>query len=92
MDTGLIATLVTAIITLLTVLGLWKHVKEVLNALKQVSDVGMALDATVGKIENVLADGRVTEEEANEVYAQFKQIGKEVAEARDAIKNLFRKT
>ncbi|KKN78287.1 hypothetical protein LCGC14_0351460 [marine sediment metagenome] len=74
MDNGLLATLATGIITLLSVFKIWHNVGQVFKAIKEVSDVGTTLA-------RITADQKITVDE-------MKELQKEIAEAKDALKGI----
>jgi len=88
MDSGLIATLITAIATLLGVFGLWGKVAKVLKAIKESADVGYHISGAVAMIESILSDNVVTKDEVNQVKIKLDEIKKELKEAQEAWKDL----
>ena len=76
-DSGLVATIISAIITILVVFGAWTRVEKVLSALKEMADV-------IAYLPKMLADKKVTEEEIKELEKEFK-------EAVEAVKNITKK-
>ena len=77
MDVGLLATIISAIVTILVVFGAWSKVEKVLKALKEIADV-------IAYIPQMLADKKVSEDE-------MKQLEKEFKEAVDSVKKITKK-
>ena len=92
MDTGLIATIITALIAVLGMIGgLWAKISKVINAISQSFDVFSAIDDAIKSLDNILADKVVTADEIAQEKEKIDAVKKELEEAKTAWKGILSK-
>jgi len=91
-NNGTLAMIITALIAILSMIGgLWAKIRKVLNAVKEVSDVGLAINAAITTIENAAIDKVTTPEEIEDIKVKFEDVKAQLREASDALHGLLSK-
>ena len=92
MDQNLLALIITAILTLLAAFGgvrIW--VGKLIKAVKESTDVGVALDVAIKTVDDAIKDNLMEVTEIKLIEAKFKQVRSEMEAAREAWQDLFNK-
>jgi len=93
MDSNLIAVIITAILAILGAFGAAKLTfTKFIKAVKESTDVGLAVNNASAYIEKALSDNVATAEEVEEAKKLLKLIKTEIDQAKEAWNNLFSKT
>jgi hypothetical protein len=91
-DPNLIAIIITALLTLLAAfggVGVW--IKKLITAIKESTDVGVALDTAIKTIDDAIADNIMEVGELETIKQKFNQVKAELETAKIAWKDLFDK-